>query len=282
MSHNIEEHPAQLVFVVALHCEAVPLIGAYELSRQQQSPFIMYSNSANSLHLVETGMGRNAAAAGVMFAYQSLQCAPNIAWVNVGIAGQGGGALGVPFLINKITEVGSGKRFYPARLGNMTLPGAALCTVDTPAADLVEGVCYDMEGSAVFDIARRLGSQELITLIKVVSDTGIQAGQIVRKADVTRWIHDALPSIDARVREALKLSEIEGQRLAEPDVAPFVERHHYSVTQRHQLKKVLRRWAAFGMSECPLECSIEASDSREVVASLTEILDEHQNDWTHV
>ena len=256
------------------------MIDAFELTRQVHSPFVFYSSRDDRVHLVETGMGRNAAAGGVMFAYHRLGAPPHVAWLNVGIAGHGGGTLGTAYRIHKITELSTKRTFYPAQIVANELPGAPLITVDSPAADLVEGCCYDMEASAVFDMARKLGSQELISMVKLVSDNGLEKGQIVRKADATAWIAGAIPALGEMVAGLLELSCLESGRLARTDITRFLARHHFSVTQSHQLRATLRRWHGVGLPMCPYDESEGQGSAKSVIQYLTTIVDHQSVDWS--
>ena len=104
--------------------------------------------------------------------------------------------------------------FYPAQIVANELPGAPLITVDSPAADLVEGCCY---GKPLRFLTSRENSEVRIDLDGQTRFRQWSKRGRSRKADV-RWIAGAIPALGEMVAGLLELSCLESGRLARTDI----------------------------------------------------------------
>ena len=108
------KHSIPVNIVVAHGLEAKALVKMLELERHHaSSKFVEYSNS-NKLHLLVSGIGKEAITAGVTYLgeQQAYDSGEIRAWLNVGIAGHRDASLGSAWLGNKITDHSSGTSAY--------------------------------------------------------------------------------------------------------------------------------------------------------------------------
>ena len=271
----------RLGWVVALGCEAHPIREQLALRPVDRSgPFPVYASECKRHWLVRSGVGRTNAAAATMYLHQLLGGVGHIAWLNVGVAGHRDLPLGTARRVHQIHEASTARRFYPTQVFTSPFKGASLMTVDQPQAVMSDDHLYDMEGSAVFELASRLSSQELVSVVKCVSDHGADGSTWPDKAVVSQWIADQMPGLLSTADGLLEVSMAESARLA-PALQPSVFDHiHFTVTQQHQLRRLLQRWQVLRPTES-IEAFVSADQSaRQVITALRQTLDEQLIDWT--
>jgi len=236
---------AMLNLVVALAAEARPLARHFHLIEDRAvTGFRVFRGEG--VQLVVTGIGRVSCAAGV--ATLADPRAPGrrdalSAWLNVGIAGHASLDLGTGVRALSVHEAATGRAWYPAQAAALPGRGAALCTVDAPETRYPDDCVYDMEASAFCAIALRYSSSELVQMYKIISDNRANGVHTVDKHGIRDAMIDHLPRIDEMVEALRDLSgEVNAAqpRLAELD--ELVKRWHFTATQQHQLRELLRRW----------------------------------------
>jgi adenosylhomocysteine nucleosidase len=237
---------AGLRIVCALPAEAKPLIARYRLQAHGlASPFRVYRGPEGARWLVISGVGKIAAAAAVAHLAAVSAAAPHHLWLNLGLCGHSASDPGTLFRASKLIDMGSARRFYPQLLTPVSCAQGTLRTVEQPSADYPEEGMYDMEASGFFASAIRYTSQELIQVFKVVSDSPKAPLRRFDKREVSAWIEGCLDGVEEALEGLLVLSSEESERLADPEgYASFLERWHFSESQRLQLRRLLARWAA--------------------------------------
>lgn len=183
----------------AFYSEASVFIKHFQLTKNHQiSTFQEFYNEEAGIRLTVTGVGEIAAASAVSSVCSIYQTTASDLLVNVGTcAGTSDGGI---FLCNKITEISTGKTFYPDLLFSHDFQETELLTGmrvldltlrDQLFADHLEGICYDMEAAAIYQAGSyHFGPHQMIFL-KLVSDRG-------NGKEVTREQIDQLMNMHAK------------------------------------------------------------------------------------
>jgi nucleoside phosphorylase len=225
----------------ALPCEAKPLVAHFKLKKDQTShPFALYYNEDTVLTV--SGCGKIAMAAAVAYSLAKFPHSSHPVLVNVGIAGHKTASIGELFAGHKITDVETGKHFYPQLIAKL-LPCSTLeiKTVSTPETTYADDCLYEMEASAFFEIATRFTTVELIQAFKVVSDNQHSDIRQIDAASASRWIAAKVENITEGIRQL----EILAQSLEikeSPYYQTALEKWHFTVNSQLQLKALLQRW----------------------------------------
>ena len=161
--------------VTALHAEAAPLVRHFGLKQNPSSrPFRRFESG--EITLVVSGVGKIPSAIATTWVLNQGECSEDSTALNFGLCGcaDTGVPRGSLVIINKITDHGSGRTFYPDLLLRHTLVESALTTHDAPVfcrrpgGDL-KGMA-DMEASGFFQAATKVLPVERIHCLKLVWD----------------------------------------------------------------------------------------------------------------
>jgi adenosylhomocysteine nucleosidase len=237
-------------FVVALPAEARALIEHYRLCRRPHTRFPVYASEAAALAVA--GVGKRAAAEATA-CLQALTGAPRTGiWLNVGIAGHRTRALAQAVLAHRIRDQSSARTWYPPLLFDVPCATENLLTVEQAWADYPQGWALDMEAAGFYPQACRFASAELVHVLKIISDNAANPFERIDAKIVARWIGEKLKLIDAIVG-ALRVLAAELPPAERPAAAlvRFVGRWHFTVSQRHQLQRLLERWHALAPGTDP-------------------------------
>lgn len=235
--------PAPLInLVVALATESRPLISHYGLVADRSvTGFRIFRGE--QLQLVVTGLGRVSCAAGVATLAATSPRDRVSAWLNIGIAGHASLDIGTGVHALSVHEAATGRSWYPAQVAALPGRGEALRTVDAPETDYPDNYVYEMEASAFCATALRYSSSELVQLYKVVSDNRDCGVHTVDKHGIRDAMIDHLPRIDEMVEALYHLAgEVDAARPRLVELDELVKRWHFTATQQHQLRELLRRW----------------------------------------
>ena len=227
-----------LIWVIALHCEAKPVIDFYRLKKTPtHHGFDLYKNQ--DMQCVISGIGKiNAAAATAWVAALNID-QPSLAWINLGTAGGAEHALGSIFWVSKISQESSKKHLFPVPTFTSGFSSSACISLDEPSVDYDDTQIYDMEASAFFATATRFSSAEQIHCLKVISDNQQQqTGQ--DKTAISNLISPHLPVIGAFVDKLQTLNRQMCQLEIDPaDWRDILGQSHFSQTQQARLKTAL-------------------------------------------
>jgi len=231
--------------VVALAAESRPLIRHFRLSEDRSvTGFRVYRG--DEVQLVVTGAGRVACAAGVaaLAASRGGRPADSVsAWLNVGIAGHAGHELGSGVHALSVLEAATDRRWYPPQVLRLPGHGESLCTVDVPETGYPGPYVYDMEASAFCATAIRFSTSELVQVYKVISDNREQGVDTVERHRVRDAITGHLDTIGGIVSGLSALAKnLDASRPALDELDHILRRWHFTTTQQHELKGLLRRW----------------------------------------
>ena len=270
------EYTMPVNIVVAHGLEAKALVKILGLERHQSpSEFVEYSHS-NKLHLLVSGIGKEAVAAAVTYLgeQQSLDEGENRAWLNIGIAGHRDAPLGSAWLGNKITDQSSGASAYPSQLIKGVDVGSVV-TVDEPENSYPLDAAYEMEASAFFSEATKYSTAELVQVFKVISDN----------------LKNPISEIDLQVVPGLIAAQAPQLLALIERMSVIVQQHNFSqrlpnyyheiclkirltVNQKLQLRRLCQRYKALGLEE-KLErvADLKAGNARQIIQQLAERID---------
>lgn len=232
--------PAVFVFC-ALACEAKPLIDAWKLSRQTSlHAFATYSNSTHTV--VVSGIGKAAMAGAVGYTLSRFAECPAPILINFGIAGHATQPCGSAYLVNKLTDSETGRRFYPQLAFCSPCPTSSLISCPRPEIEYKADGLYDMEASAFYEIAMRFSSCELSHCLKVVSDNRQNPVADFREIDAVNLCSRQVATLDRLIDQLQQLRQ--SLAIAEMDqYQQILAELHFSATNRVMLRTLLQRWS---------------------------------------
>lgn len=240
-----------LNWVVALMPEAQVVIDAFQLRRieSKSGVFPVYEARDGAVRLVISGIGKvNAAAATAVLASTAEPGQRGGGWINFGIAGCSESRFGTSVLASKITDGGTGRSWYPVATWpkRCDLPRLILTTVERPVFDYsrVDGL-VEMEAAGFYPIALRQSSVELAQVVKVVSDDPDHPVAQLKRETVAGLCAEAWPGLQVWLDAFREILVEESRRAADPEgLSRWLSRYRFSVTQQHQLKRLLQEWEA--------------------------------------
>lgn len=190
-----------LIWVVALHCEAKPVIDHYRLKKSDRySAFDLFHN--DEMICVISGVGKTCVAAASAWAAGLQHASASICWINLGIAGGANHNVGEIFRLNKITETQNDRSHYPLSEFNSDIKTAGCISLDHASAEYHPAELYDMEASAFFSTAIRFSRAELVQSLKVIGDNRDQPPQR-NKSVISDLIFQQIGSIAGFAEELL-------------------------------------------------------------------------------
>jgi len=227
----------------ALPCEASPIIQHFKLTELKPCDlFRLYQSKDRDISLMITGPGKLNTAAAVTYHHARIGTQPADCWLNIGVAGHKTIPVGEARLINKITDKQSNATWYPQIIFKHNVSCAALITLDKPSATYQSSL-FDMEASAFYQMAIRLGTAEMIHCLKVISDNASQTMSSVNASDVKQMITAQLETINDLVENLRTFSHELALINAEPEhYQTIIEQWHFTQSERRQLFRLLRQW----------------------------------------
>lgn len=228
----------------ALPCEAQPLIQHFKLPDLKEFDlFRIYQSKDKEISLTITGIGKLNMAAAVSYQHACLNTAASDIWLNIGVAGHANIPLGEVRLVNKITDNHDNTTWYPQIIFNSPCKCTHLITLDKPSTDYQDSL-YDMESSAFYQIAIRLGSAELIHCLKIISDNTEQDTATVNADKVKKMISAQVQIIEKLIDRLKPLSTEIYSITAEPEhYQHLIEKLHFTQSESLQLSRLLRQWS---------------------------------------
>ncbi|MDH3745321.1 MAG: hypothetical protein OES47_09495 [Acidobacteriota bacterium] len=262
--------------VVALWSEARPLIDRFDLRAvDSEGPFRRFSGDA--VTLVVSGVGRAAAAAAAGYLFACERRVRERPWINVGIGGHRSLVSGEAILADRVIEHGSGRVWYPPLVFEPPIRTSTVCTVDEVEREYADDAVYEMEAAGFYPTTARFSTAELVQVVKIVSDGPKASPDGLTAKHVSKLMSSRLDDIVAvigRTREVAGELELTQPRVA---TAPWLERWHFTVTQKRRLRRLLARLRvvdpAFRDTDAALARAAELPDATAVLARLQEDLE---------
>lgn len=237
------------LIIVALKCEANPLIQHYGLKRLQgDKVFPVYGK--DDIYLTVSGPGKIASAAATAFSRTLPDMQKNSAWLNLGIAGHKDRPVGQGLIASKISDASSGKNWYPPLVFDPPAELETLITVDNVEESFNTDAIYEMEASGYYETASRFSTAELIHCYKVISDNKQSTTKDISAKTVSGLVENRMADIDVLMTELYTLAEILRELESHPALYDEInERWHFSVYQQGQLQQLLKRWETISRTE---------------------------------
>lgn len=183
-----------ICFVIAMPCEAIPILQYYGLDRIVKSPFPVYCRG--DIALIISGIGKLASAAATAYLYGMLRNNEDHLWLNVGIAGHSHFPIGTFLIARKIRDESSGQEWPILHSIELTLAQGDILTVDHPQSIYTSEWIYEMEASGFYSIARMLTQPQLIYTCKIISDNLESSLHNITANAASRLVHQNLSIID--------------------------------------------------------------------------------------
>lgn len=239
MKTTSSQRLAQRFIYTALPCEAKPLVQSFGMTKAVDvHAFAVYW--AEDLCLTVTGSGKSAMAAGIAYTQALYKGGSHPVMLNVGIAGHRHQPLGSLLLVDKATDVDSGKSHYPPLVFTPKCQTENLQTSAKPQLDYQTPCLYDMEATAFFETAGRFTLSELAQSLKIVSDNQDQTAEAVTAKQASELIAANCGMIKTMLEQ---LSEVSARLPVpeDPQVRRLQQEFRLTVSQQHRLKQLLAR-----------------------------------------
>lgn len=194
--------------LVALRCEAQPLIARHGLQPLAREPGQRRIYAGGDLRLIVAGVGREAAAT----ATQELAARSGdaTAWVDLGVAGHRQRPVGEVLLASAVHEQASGRVFRLERRFTPPCPLVELETHDDVVQDYpLADRAVEMEASGFVAAAQPLAPPAAVHCLKVISDNASSPIAALDAARISALIAAALPTWELLLA-LLRQSEEEG------------------------------------------------------------------------
>ena len=137
-----------------------------------------------------------------------------------------------------------------------------------------------MEGSGFFDIACRLSCQQLVLVLKIVSDGPGNDAENLTNKKITDLVSRNIHEISKIVSEMELAIQQEHDRLKLPDVYnSIINKWHFTQTQKHQLKELVKHWQLFTPKAEIMSYLIDSMDAKSVINNLSFKLDNQLLNW---
>ncbi len=229
-----------LTIVTALSCEARPLVDYFKLKATlSDSPFPIYQRE--KVTLIVSGVGKVNAALAVGYIQAKLNLESGV-WLNVGIAGHQTLAVGTPLLAHKVIDSGTGRAYYPTFLKSASVKTDTIYTVEHPEKSFGEKHVYEMEAAGFMQAALRFSSSELVHCYKIISDN-LESTAFLAAKEVQALLTEHCREIQ-QFADTLQIFREKIFEATTPSEEPFLSQWHFTNTQRHQLRRLLNRWAS--------------------------------------
>lgn len=261
----------------ALPCEAGPLIDAFALrAAQAAGPFRHYRDRSGALSLTLTGPGIANAAAAVMDTGRRYPTAAGQVhgWLNIGIAGHARHAPGQAFLACAVYAPDAAHSYFPQFACAPALPLLPLQSCLRPCLDhdVRDGRLKDMEASGFYAMALRLAPAECVHCLKIVSDNAQQGPETVSAPRVSNWVRRHRPAIDRCIACIRECCATLGAPALDRQLHCFFRHARFTVSQQHQLRRLLVRWQALWPDRAPERLLAAGDDARRILHKLQQPL----------
>lgn len=234
--------------ITALASEAIPVINYFKLKKDiSYTKFDLFKN--DELKLVLTGTGKVKSSIATTYLLVKDNPRPEDHILNLGISGTENEdyKIGQMFLINKIDDAASRKKFYPETVFKHNLQEERLITFDKPVKkkDIINlpPCLVDMEGSGFYEAASIYFHAHRIHLLKIISDH--LKGEKLTGAFVQSLIEKNIPAIKNLIYATTKTPIPDANVLTDSDYKLFDQLStdlKLSTTQRFQILDLLKTY----------------------------------------
>ncbi len=262
-----------LTIVMALHCEASPLISKYKLKKVTEVHHYQYYQN-NKINLVISGVGKAASASATGYSHAINGSPPHTAWLNIGMAGHTDFDIGCGFLANKIHDRSTQQTWFPSIVFEPPCITDKLLTVDRPDSKYQLNGGVDMEASGFYATASRFTTNELVQCYKVVSDNQRSPMKKISTKEATDLIQKKLDDINFLVEQLLNARHALSALYESPIMFDEIcDRIKLSHTEQLQVKDRLRKLYLLNPNALTNKAILEnQSSARKLLSTLDHII----------
>ncbi len=271
-----------ICWVIALKSEASPIISEFKMSLlSNESLFPIYTNRKLRHALIISGIGQINAAAATAYLASRCHAQKWTAWINIGIAGYSEELVGEIFQAIKVTNFANSRSFFPGYRFTKIVPFSQLLTLDKPSASYKHKTLYDMEGAAFSEVASRISCNELIFVLKVVSDTPGSLYSSVNRAMAQKLVEKKLKTIGSILKQITNLVDEEKERLRLPfEAEKYFDRYHFSVTRKKQFTQKYRKLKAVYPGIAIEKLTEQATNAKDILEKMDDALCSVSINWS--
>ena len=267
--------------MIALEPEAKPLIDLFDLHPLSNNlNFPVYINPKSGHALVISGIGSSKAAAAATYLKMLFNVQRYVAWINIGIAGFCEEPIGQLFQAIKVHDTARKTSYFPGFRLSKIVKCQTLHTVAQPETKYSEAVLFDMEASGFCEIASMFSCNELVFVLKIVSDTPKSPVSLVSREAITQLIYQNKNKLREIISRIEKLVNDEKKRLHVPEeVYQYFERYHFTQSNRYRFLQAYKKWKS-AFPDGKLARTLAAGNSAsELISNLESELFLAVKDW---
>ncbi|TYQ12787.1 UNVERIFIED_CONTAM: nucleoside phosphorylase [Acetivibrio alkalicellulosi] len=237
-----------MVFIVtALMIEAAPIIEYYSLKKDMSvKAFQVYKNS--DMVLIISGVGKIKSAMAVVHLLSiynkgskmdGSDVYSNDILVNIGLCGAGDSNydIGRLLIINKVTDMDTGRDYYPDVFCGKNLPSVSLCCYSRPIKSKDMKVFCDMESAGIMEATKKFFYAHQVLILKVISD--YLAPEKLDKKFLKSLIENNITLIDNTLREVKYLNEKFKKFSLNEEESKFVEKIVKNLKFTDMMKQII-------------------------------------------
>ncbi|KNY29948.1 nucleoside phosphorylase [Pseudobacteroides cellulosolvens] len=197
-----------IYIVTALMLEASPIIDHYKLKRDMSvHPYPVFANK--DISLIVSGIGKVKSAIAITFLRSTYSSTANHIIINVGFCGARirKYPLGSLLLINKVTDLDTGKDYYPDVYAGYDLPKEPLACCSKPVThdnSSYEDNFFDMESAGIMEASYKFFNTHQVAILKIVSD--FLTPENLDKQVLRGYINNNIPILDRIINELKQLT----------------------------------------------------------------------------
>jgi len=241
---DIRDVDLKICWVIALEPEARPLIDLFDLHPLSNNlDFPVYINPKSGHALVISGIGPSKVAAAVTYLKMLFNVQRYVGWINIGIAGFYEEPIGQLFQAIKVHDTARKTSYFPGFRLSKIVKCQTLHTVAQPETKYSEAVLFDMEASGFCEIASMFSCNELVFVLKIVSDTPKSPMSSVSREAITKLIYQNKNKLREIISRIEKLVNDEKKRLHVPEeVYQYFKRYHFTQSNRYRFLQAYKKW----------------------------------------
>ena len=278
---DIRDVDLKICWVIALEPEAKPLIDLFDLHPLSNNlNFPVYINPKSGHALVISGIGSSKAAAAATYLKMLFNVQRYVAWINIGIAGFCEEPIGQLFQAIKVHDTARKTSHFPGFRLSKIVKCQTLHTVAQPETKYSEAVLFDMEASGFCEIASMFSCNELVFVLKIVSDTPKSPVSLVSREAIKQLIYQNKNKLREIISRIEKLVNDEKKRLHVPEeVYQYFERYHFTQSNRYRFLQAYKKWKS-AFPDGKLARTLAAGNSAsELISNLESELFLAVKDW---
>ena len=271
----------KICWVIALEPEAKPLIDLFDLHLLSNNlNFPVYINLKSGHALVISGIGSSKAAAAATYLKMLFNVQRYVGWINIGIAGFCEEPIGQLFQAIKVHDTARKTSYFPGFRLSKIVKCQTLHTVAQPETKYSEAVLFDMEASGFCELASMFSCNELVFVLKIVSDTPKSPVSLVSREAITQLIYQNKNKLREIISRIEKLVNDEKKRLHVPEeVYQYFERYHFTQSNRYKFLQAYKKWKS-AFPDGKLARTLAAGNSAsELISNLESELFLAVKDW---